>query len=65
MGDTRLRRDEKHWCWGCTSCVRCKADLVPMEINKVDNVATCEKCRKQIRIVKATVRLDGEEFTFE
>ena len=19
MGDTRLRREEKHWCWGCTS----------------------------------------------
>jgi len=65
MGDTRLHRDEKHWCWGCTACVSCKVDFVPQEVDKVNNKAYCKNCKKEIKIVKATIKLDGEEFTFK
>ena len=65
MGDTRLRREEKHWCWGCTSCAGCKVDFFLENVNEVDNKARYRNCKQEIRIIKTTIKLDGEEFTFE
>ena len=47
------------------ACVNCKVDFIPREVDEVNNKAYCKNCKKEIKIVKATVKLDSEEFTFE
>jgi hypothetical protein len=64
-GKIRLRREDKNWCFGCTSCSKCKEDFQPDEVDERNNIMSCGNCENRISIVKAMVTVEGESFQYK
>jgi len=60
VGLNRIRREENHWCFGCTKCAKCKEDFRPVKVIKEDNKIVC-KCGHSITMVKCSVTFNGSE----
>lgn len=57
----RIRRGDKHFCYGCVSCSKCKNDLIPGMIDTDENWLMCKHCKTKVPIVRCTVEWKGVE----
>ena len=57
----RIRCQDKHFCYRCVSCNKCKKDLIPGMIDEDENWLMCKNCKNKVPIVRCTVEWKGVE----
>ena len=57
----RIRRGDKHFCYRCISCSKCKKDLIPGMIDEDENWLMCKHCKTKVPIVRCKVEWCGVE----